>query len=168
MQDKYAGDIGDYVKLGLLRYLIHERELKLGVAWYRMDMDESGRGKADGQKVEYLKNTEQYREVETELFDHLRCVVCSGNRKIESLEPMLPRAKFYRDCVPTLGPPTHRRESRKKWFERAMKCLSGCDLVFADPDNGLIDDQDERKGCKEFCKQIPFRKFASWFGDVAE
>ena len=41
MQDRYAGDIGDFVKLGLLRAL--SSGCKLGIAWYRFpDEDHNG------------------------------------------------------------------------------------------------------------------------------
>jgi hypothetical protein len=30
-----------------------------------------------------------------------------------------------------------RRERRAEWFSRAKKMVAGCDLIFADPDNGL-------------------------------
>jgi hypothetical protein len=32
MQDRYAGDVGDYVKFALLRHLCPGR--RLGIAWY--------------------------------------------------------------------------------------------------------------------------------------
>ena len=165
MQDKYAGDIGDYVKLGLLRHLTGHPmpDYKLGVAWYRVDLVEKNKG--DGRKVEYLKKHEQYQRVDPDLFKHLDGVVFSGNRTIRSLESMLTGATFYRDCVPTQGPPAHRRESREnEWFEGAKKCLTGCNLVFADPDNGIIDDQVKRKGEKKFCKQIPLQEVRELVG----
>ena len=33
--------------------------------------------------------------------------------------------------------------------------LTGCDLVFADPDNGLIDDGIHRRNTRKFGKQMP-------------
>lgn len=33
-----------------------------------------------------------------------------------------------------------RGRERQQWFTRTVRRLAGCDLVFADPDNGLCDD----------------------------
>ena len=62
MQDRYAGDIGDFVKLGLLRALSPGR--KLGIAWYRFpDEDHNG----DGRHVGYLDRPEAYSSFDPEL-----------------------------------------------------------------------------------------------------
>ena len=54
MQDRYAGDLGDFLKLGLLRYLVAATDgrpaLRLGVVWYRVP-DEAHN--ADGKHVAY-------------------------------------------------------------------------------------------------------------------
>ncbi|QUS36373.1 hypothetical protein [Falsirhodobacter algicola] len=52
-------------------------------------------------------------------------------------------------------PNQHRRLWRSEWFSRVMRDLKGCDLVFADPDNGIVDDTESRKGSAKFGKQIP-------------
>ncbi len=37
MQDRYVGDIGDFAKFGLLRYILSGLpQLKLGVQWYEL------------------------------------------------------------------------------------------------------------------------------------
>lgn len=36
MQDRYAGDIGDYVKIGLLK-MLQDHGFKIGINWYRTD-----------------------------------------------------------------------------------------------------------------------------------
>ena len=153
MQDKYVGDIGDCVKLGLLRALMPGR--KLGVVWCRVP-DEGGNN--DGGKIWHLEKSARFRSVDSELFDHLEGVVFGGRREIEPLLPMLPGTVSCDECVMTAGRPAIRREWRKKWFARVLEHLSGCDLVFADPDNGIVDDEDERKGEKKFCKRIPLEE----------
>ena len=80
MQDKYAGDIGDYAKLGLLRELMENR--KLGVAWYRVP-DETG--SPDGGKIGYLKNPKRYRRFDLELFNLLHNVVFGGKKKEDQM-----------------------------------------------------------------------------------
>ena len=55
MQDRYAGDLGDFLKLGLLRWLVAPSfdapPHRLGVVWY-LAPDESHN--ADGKHVAYL------------------------------------------------------------------------------------------------------------------
>ena len=58
MQDRYAGDVGDFVKLGLLRALSPGR--KLGMAWYRYP-DESHNG--DGRHITYLDQPQRAKEL---------------------------------------------------------------------------------------------------------
>ena len=50
--------------------------------------------------------------------------------------------------------PRERRNWRTAWFQRVMERLSTCDLVFADPDNGIIDDANWRRGRAKFGKQM--------------
>ena len=53
MQDRYAGDVDDYVKLALLRALAPGR--KLGVAWYLYPDEDHN---ADGRHVSYITAAE--------------------------------------------------------------------------------------------------------------
>lgn len=47
MQDRYAGDIGDFAKFGLLKALLAEG-FSLGVNWYHADPPENERDKGTG------------------------------------------------------------------------------------------------------------------------
>jgi hypothetical protein len=53
VQDRYAGDLGDYLMFGLLRWMAPDSSAfpRLGVAWYRT-VDEVHN--ADGNHVAYL------------------------------------------------------------------------------------------------------------------
>ena len=50
MKNQYVGDIGDYGKYGLLRFLSN-RGIKIGINWYLTEDDKS----SDGKFIEYLK-----------------------------------------------------------------------------------------------------------------
>ena len=43
-----------------------------------------------------------------------------------------------------------RGEKRAEWHRGALTALSGCELVFADPDNGLIDRKPYAKGAQKY------------------
>ena len=75
MQDQYVGDIGDFGKYGLLRYLTGMRDddasedaLRLGVAWYLFPDG----GNNDGKFTDYLRNPKprdsKLRDCDPELY----------------------------------------------------------------------------------------------------
>jgi hypothetical protein len=150
VQDRYAGDIGDFVKLGLLRALSPGRQL--GVAWYRYP-DESHNG--DGRHITYLDQPQRYEHLDPVLFSHLQNITRDA-RSINSLLPVLDGAISSDESVDSsMVAPRERRNWRTAWFQRVMERLSTCDLVFADPDNGIIDDANWRRGRAKFGKQMP-------------
>lgn len=53
MQDCYVGDLGDFVKYGLLRFLT--ANFKLGVIWYYVRLDAQNKIRSqDGRRIRYL------------------------------------------------------------------------------------------------------------------
>ena len=169
MQDRYVGDIGDYAKYGLLRAL--SKGKKLGVAWYlRPDEDND-----DGMDLQYLleaPEASQWRLIDEELFDGLqkilrnwityaepRCVAQVENRNL------LPGATFAGELLKPSIPPyawekrkEWRNRWRKGWFRRVLATLDDCDIVFADPDNGLCDDGKFNLATSTDWKRLPLRE----------
>lgn len=138
MQDRYAGDIGDYIKFGLLKALLQE-DFRLGVNWYRTDPPDS----------EFDSKTGRFRQQDGKFRIPSDCEACdlplaralqaisapdSPDRSIAALEAAAlldpNRVVYYHEPI--------RRQDRAQWHLDAMKALAGCDLVFLDPDNGLI------------------------------
>lgn len=77
-------------------------------------------------------------------------------RSINSLLPVLGDAISSDESVDSsMISPRERRSWRSAWFKRVVDRLSPCNLVFADPDNGIIDDADWRRGRAKFGKQMP-------------
>ncbi|WP_299930762.1 hypothetical protein [uncultured Pelagimonas sp.] len=77
-------------------------------------------------------------------------------RSIQSLLPELGDAVCFDEALDLASiSANQRRDWRTGWFKRATDVLSDCDVVFADLDNGIVDDCNRRKGLKEFGKQIP-------------
>src|SRR5258705_2254990 len=96
MQDRYAGDIGDFGKLALLRALSPER--KLGVCWYLCTGE--GEDNNDGAHVKYLEQPDRFRALEPEVFAALGKLV-KGERSVAALEKTrLLKATFHRAPVP--------------------------------------------------------------------
>ena len=133
MQNRYAGDIGDFGKFGLLRYL-RRTGLRIGVNWY-LTPDETHNG--DGSHTAYLRK-ESYRECDGELLEALGRIVDSGRRSVASLEEAGVLDAVYYDAVLDFRGVPDRMEMRKKWHADALDCLADAEIVVLDPDNGLM------------------------------
>lgn len=137
MQDRYVGDIGDFVKYGLLRALGAGRHL--GVAWYLRTGPDSTNAQ-DGRYTTYLSQPQRWRALDPALFDTLGTLVSKGERTVAAIERsgLLGDATYASEPL-DIGPvpPRKREQWRSEWFERVRAKLSHCDIVFADPDNGL-------------------------------
>ncbi len=132
MKNQYFGDINDYRKYGLLRALLSAGELNLLVAWM-LTPDDDGRG---GKLRDYLKQPEQWRHFDPELYHGLASLLRSASSPQVSLiegTSLLPRATFYAAEVPDA------RSERDEWQRNIMELVSKskADLVFFDPDNGI-------------------------------
>lgn len=134
MQDRYAGDIGDYGKIALLR-AIQSEGLSVGVNWYRVvprDYEKNANGSFKQNDGGHLI-TEAYKECDELLAEQLVEIANSEiGRSIENLEgaKLISGALYYSDPVPVA--------KRKEWHERALERLEGANIIFMDPDNGLI------------------------------
>jgi hypothetical protein len=128
MQDRYAGDVGDFGKFAVLRALARNRHV--GVCWYRCSGE--GEHNNDGRHVAYLSCPERYRELDHEVFDAMARVVRS-ERSLRALEAcaLLPGATYHGEEVP------RRAEDRRSWFAAMSRTMESCDFVFIDADNGF-------------------------------
>lgn len=135
MQDRYAGDIGDYGKLGLLRTL-QSSGFSIGVNWY-LTPDEKHND--DGKHTEYLEKN-LYRNCDEDLWNELKTIVDAGNRTISALEKnAILNAAFYSECLDFSDKSKPERDSsRNAWHRAALTELAGNDIVFVDPDNGML------------------------------
>ena len=149
MQDRYAGDVGDFLTFGLLRWLVAPTfdtpPHRLGVVWYRVP-DESHNG--DGKHVTYLDPTsklgEALRPLDPDLYDRLASMMATGERSIARVEEagVLPAdVRTFNEVLSFDGmdPSTkpRRAERRTAWLRRAEAAMEECSIVFVDPDNGM-------------------------------
>ncbi len=133
MQDRYAGDVGDFGKLGMLRK-IADSGLKIGVNWYLTYKPEEHL-KDDGKHIGYL-NDMAFKSCDDELRDALGMII-GRERNVRSLEKaeLIKNATYYSDI---LRPGSDHSFNRLKWHKNSIEILSGTDIIFCDPDNGLI------------------------------
>lgn len=149
MQNRYAGDIGDYIKIALLRALSVNN--RLGIAWF-LYPDEVHN--ADGRHTAYLASPAVWRHLDPVLFDLLAENVCR-KRSVHTLQQAFSHETYFaNEPVPTGLPASERDVARRHWLEKCVQQLSQCNLVFVDPDNGLVGDEEWRRRAPTFGKQL--------------
>lgn len=126
MKNQYIGDIGDYGKYGLLRFL-SSNGLKIGVNWY-LTLDD---GSNDGKKRAYL-DKEDDRLYDPELFDVLKGIAGNPEKTVRMIEEsrLFQNVCYYHEVIGT--------PDRTRWHKQALEKLTDADLIFCDPDNGTL------------------------------
>ena len=165
MQDAYVGDIGDFAKYGLLRALGVER--RLGVAWYLHPGQPRHESGGDGRFTQYLLDPATWSALDPELFEALGVLVGSRKRSVRSIEAsgLLGEAVFAGEPLDLREIAPRTRESwRRQWFRRVTSRLADCEIIFADPDNGLCLDERFRPTRRESAKGIPLAEVAELVG----
>ncbi len=128
MQDRYAGDVGDYGKFALLRAM-EAQGIRLGINWYRTET--AAYEIHDDGKYRIPK---EFSECDPQLSAALDAVFDTAeSRSVQKLEAagLLKCSSFVHDPVP------RETQTRSDWHQKALTYLADCDLVFLDPDNGL-------------------------------
>ncbi len=133
MQDRYAGDIGDYGKIALLKTL-QAQELSVGVNWYKTDAPEFEKNPDGFYKQNDGKYAipEKYRCCDKALAEKLLDIYHSNNRSIRALEEadLIPGAIYYNKPITV--------SNRTAWHKTALERLRPAKIVFLDPDNGML------------------------------
>ena len=128
MQNRYAGDIGDFGKFGLWK-AVEQQGLSVGVNWYFTSPGQREVSRDDGNKP----IDEIYAGCDEILFSELRRIFEMPDRSIQELEnrKLLRNAVYYQEPV-KIG------AARQQWHTEALETLACADVIFLDPDNGLI------------------------------
>jgi hypothetical protein len=145
MQDRFAGDLIDFAKLGLLRRLAglgRDRAFRLGVVWYLTPDTGPPTTRHTGYLA--LAPPNPWTEADPRLFSRLRQLVAGRRRRVRHLTAagVLPAGTaFYDAPLSYQGLPPRRAEARlghrAAWLEGALRATARCGLVFLDPDTGL-------------------------------
>ena len=134
MKNQYVGDIGDYGKYGLLRFLA-SYGIKIGVNWFLTEND----GSIDGKFTTYLKNPAD-RVYDPELFDALQNIADHPDKTVKMIKQagIIPDAEFFGEMLKSSSLKADAREwNRRLWFNNSTLMLGNAELIFADPDNGI-------------------------------
>lgn len=127
MQDRYAGDIGDYGKLGMLRMLA-AKGFSIGINWYLIETPQQELANNDGAKL----IPDKFAVCDPELARTLQDISHRSGRSVREIQKsdLVPDACYYSEVVSVTD--------RAAWHTQALSVLAGVDLVFLDPDNGLL------------------------------
>jgi hypothetical protein len=141
VKNQYVGDIGDFGKYSMLRAFV-DAGVKVGVNWYLTEND----GSNDGKFTDYL-NKGKMRRYCPEIFDALIDIADKKDKSVTDIEDsgILPGVRFYSDILKPDGTPGDREQERSCWFQESMHELADSELIFMDPDNGLLESDDPTK-----------------------
>ena len=119
MQNRYAGDVGDFGKLGLLRILA-QSGLKVGINWYLTEGEDHNN---DGKHIAYLTNP-MYDACDPELCRKLGYMVYGNQRSVRAMEEMnlIPGCVYFSQVVPTNA------KYRVAWHQQALLQLNRADI----------------------------------------
>lgn len=133
MQDKYVGDIGDFGKFHLFRFLFDHEESplygkSLSQIWYMHEGE--GEKNNDGRHIDYFQRimgSDQFLE------ESLSNLLKNNQRQVTQFEALklLQNAKFYYEHVPKV------LEERHSWLNRALRFSNNVEVVAVEPDNGM-------------------------------
>lgn len=152
VQNRYVGDAGDYGKIALLGAFACE--MKVGVNWYLVEIP--GERTNDGRHIGYLDNLQSHLlQCDPLLARQLKEIVHS-DRHIRQLQKLLPGVIFFSELL--------RPGGRKRWHEETVLALKGCDLVFLDPDNGLLVPS-VKKGALKSIKYLYEEEIAHYYAE---
>jgi hypothetical protein len=145
VQDKYVGDIGDYGKFGLLRFLSKAcPEISIGINWYYVGSETDKGENSDGRFIEYLDEKPEESDLQKcdpGLIEILREIVLKNRRKVSELmkENIVPGATYYAEPLEYSSPSDSGKNKsiREEWFDKSAKTLEKSDIIFTDEDNGV-------------------------------
>lgn len=163
MKNQYVGDIGDYGKYALLRAFVNAG-VSVGVNWYLTDND----GSNDGRFIYYL-NEDRMRWYDSEVFDVLKKIAHKKDKSVKDIQKsgILSGAAFYDEKLGISGSPKAREDFRNKWFENSIPVMKDVQLIFMDPDNGLLESGNATKlGAEKYILPEEAEKYFSLGHDV--
>lgn len=120
MQDRYAGDIGDYGKIGLLKCL-QAHGFNIGVNWYRvpeLDIEKNKDGTFKQNDGKFPISNE-LTKCDLALAEALTRIA-QGERSVTAIQnaELIPGAVYYDEYLTVAR--------RNEWHEKAVKLFSVC------------------------------------------
>ena len=133
MQERYLGDVHDYYKFLFLKSL-SEKLKKIGLNWYLVDPEEISvsEQKKDGEKRNYLNKYEIYN-LDLKISNEFKKIVDKKNRNIENFTNQTHLKSYINFFNKKI-----QHSNRKQWFKESIEFFKNNEVIFLDPDNGLL------------------------------
>lgn len=149
MKNQYFGDVGDYGKLALLRFLSNNG-IKIAINWYLTAND----GTNDGKHTRYIE-TQYMRRYDSELFDLLADMLSHNQRDVLLFEEKraIKNAVYYHQLLEQKGPSRKANQIlREFWHQSALDICTNAEIVYLDPDNGAcLEEPQNKKDRLKYC-----------------
>ena len=147
MQQRYLGDIHDFQKFVFVKFLSCTFKQKIGLNWYLVDPKKIGKkevNKKDGEKRYFLKKNE-FKTIDRKIYDEFVKLKSKKSRNINTFTQnthMGQYVSFYNKKIPLLN--------REKWVLDSLNFFKENDIIFLDPDNGLLKNKKSKKASLKY------------------
>tara|TARA_B100000963_G_scaffold314169_1_gene292562 strand:- start:120 stop:845 length:726 start_codon:yes stop_codon:yes gene_type:complete len=142
MQQRYLGDIHDFQKFVFVKFLSRAFKQKVGLNWYLVDPKKIGEkevNKKDGEKRYFLQKKE-FKKIDRNIYDEFMKLKSIKSRNISTFTKSTHLGQyvsFYNKTIPLFN--------REKWLADSLNFFKSRDIIFLDPDNGLLKKKKSKK-----------------------
>lgn len=134
MQERYLGDVHDYIKFCYLKFTSNNIKQKIGLNWYLNNpekINEHITNPNDGEKRNF-KSQRKIKLTDNKLLYEIEELKKTENRILLSFTRKTHLKKFINFYNIELDKPR-----REKWFQESLIFFKKNNYIFLDPDNGL-------------------------------
>jgi hypothetical protein len=138
MKNRFYGDVNDYIKYGILD-ILSKKYKSIGINWYLTD-DQHG-GKSDGKIDHHITKEKAWRGFNSRIYGRLKNRLRLDQRNIKYCreDNVFDFQYEFIEQLPDNASRSDYEILRNGWHARAKTHLSECDLIFFDPDIGVIE-----------------------------
>ena len=134
MQQRYLGDVHDFIKLLYLKTLSKKLEKVIGLNWYLVKTEILGNNEKklnDGEKRGFLKSS-YFKSLDFKIFKELIIFRNEKNRQVNKFTKTTHLKKYIKFFNQHIS-----FTDRKNWFENSITYFKNNEIIFLDADNGL-------------------------------
>ena len=150
MQQRYLGDVHDFIKLLYLKILSKKLEMVIGLNWYLVKTEVLGNAEEklnDGEKRDFLKSN-YFQSLDKQIFRELNTFRNRQRREINQFTKTTHLKKHINFFNKNIS-----LTDRKKWLDNSVLHFKNNDIIFLDADNGLSP-KSIRLGSKKSLKYV--------------